>query len=60
MYKTQLSEDLIVEVFENQQIKYNSQGKIIAKYMKTTVGRVIFNKTIYESLLSEVSQEIIN
>ena len=60
LYKTQLSEDLIVEVFENQQIKYNSQGKIIAKYMKTTVGRVIFNKTIYESLLNEVSQEIIN
>lgn len=60
LYKTQLSEDLVVEVFENQQIKYNSQGKIIAKYMRTTVGRVIFNKTIYESLLSEVSQEIIN
>nr|YP_010336633.1 RNA polymerase beta' subunit [Rhodospora sordida]UNJ15039.1 RNA polymerase beta' subunit [Rhodospora sordida] len=60
LYKKQLSEEMTLEVFENQQIRYNSQGKIIAKYIRTTVGRIIFNKTIYEALWGGVSQEIIN
>nr|YP_010336437.1 RNA polymerase beta' subunit [Goniotrichopsis reniformis]UNJ14843.1 RNA polymerase beta' subunit [Goniotrichopsis reniformis] len=56
----QISEDLSLEIYENQQIKYNAQGKVIVKYIRTTVGRIIFNKTIYESLLGDMSQEIIN
>nr|YP_010335848.1 RNA polymerase beta' subunit [Chroothece richteriana]UNJ14254.1 RNA polymerase beta' subunit [Chroothece richteriana] len=57
LYKIQLSEETSLEVFENQQMKYNSNGKIMAQYIRTTPGRIIFNKTIYESLLSEVSAE---
>ena len=60
LYKKQLSENMFLEVFENQQIKSNAQGKIIAKYIRTTAGRILFNQIIYESLLKEASQEIIN
>nr|ARO90444.1 plastid-encoded DNA-directed RNA polymerase [Bangiopsis subsimplex] len=53
----QISNEIRLDIFENRQVKYSSSGKIISQYIRTTVGRIIFNKTVYNSLLG-TSHEI--
>ena len=39
-------------IFSNKIIKEDLEGNIIVQYLRTTVGRILFNKTIQESLLT--------
>lgn len=45
-----LSDDTIIEYYKNVQIRKSREGKIIAQYLYTTTGRVIFNSTIQNTL----------
>nr|WCH56122.1 RNA polymerase b-subunit [Calliblepharis sp.] len=42
---------IITFVFPNKIVKKNSNNKILVEYMRTTVGRILFNNVIYESLV---------
>lgn len=37
--------------YENLQIKEDSEGSLLNQYIKTTVGRIIFNNIIHENLI---------
>ena len=37
-------------IYRNKQLKENANGKIIVTYIRTTVGRIIFNKILNNSL----------
>jgi DNA-directed RNA polymerase subunit beta' len=39
-----------IYIYKNKQIRENSSKKIIVTYIRTTVGRIIFNKFINKSL----------
>nr|YP_009297554.1 RNA polymerase beta' subunit [Hildenbrandia rivularis]AOM67098.1 RNA polymerase beta' subunit [Hildenbrandia rivularis] len=39
-----------IKTFQNRIIKQDILGNIIVQYIRTTVGRIIFNKVIHESL----------
>ena len=41
------------EIFDDRIIKYDKSNQIIAQYLRTTVGRIIFNQVISESLIFE-------
>nr|YP_009296971.1 RNA polymerase beta' subunit [Ceramium japonicum]AOM66314.1 RNA polymerase beta' subunit [Ceramium japonicum] len=41
------------KIFNNRIVKYDINNQIIAQYIRTTVGRIIFNKVISKSLISE-------
>ena len=45
-----LKDQSYVEYYENIQIRKDKNNNVIAKYLKTTTGRVIFNFTIQKSL----------
>jgi DNA-directed RNA polymerase beta' subunit len=45
-----LKDQSYVEYYENTQIRKDKNNNVIAKYLKTTTGRVIFNFTIQKSL----------
>ncbi len=48
--KVSLKDKSSIEYYENFQIKKNKNGQTIAKYLKTTTGRVILNYTIQKTL----------
>jgi DNA-directed RNA polymerase subunit beta' len=37
-------------LYKNKQVRENKNGKIIVTYIRTTVGRILFNKIVNESL----------
>nr|YP_009300541.1 RNA polymerase beta [Campylaephora sungminbooi]AKU47460.1 RNA polymerase beta [Campylaephora sungminbooi]ALN11907.1 RNA polymerase beta [Campylaephora sungminbooi] len=41
------------KMFEDRIIKYDMKNQIIAQYIRTTVGRIIFNQVISQSLIFE-------
>ena len=45
-----LRDNSFIEYYHNLQIRKDSMGKIIVKYLRTTTGRVIFNYTIQKTL----------
>jgi|TARA_B110000977_G_scaffold68754_1_gene93348 DNA-directed RNA polymerase subunit beta' len=48
--KVKLADNSYIEYYDNLQIRKDSVGKIIVKYLRTTTGRVIFNYTIQKTL----------
>nr|QCI05202.1 RNA polymerase b'-subunit [Centroceras clavulatum] len=47
------NKDQNVKLFDNRIVKYDPQNKMISQYIRTTVGRIIFNKVISRSLIVE-------
>ena len=45
-----LSDNSVIEYYENLQIRRDSNGEIITQYLQTTTGRVILNSTIQKTL----------
>ena len=45
-----LRDNSFIEYYNNLQIRKDSTGEIIVKYLRTTTGRVIFNYTIQKTL----------
>jgi DNA-directed RNA polymerase subunit beta' len=45
-----LSDNSVIEYYENLQLRKDSKGELITKYLQTTTGRVIFNYTIQKTL----------
>ena len=45
-----LNDDSYIEYYENLQLRKNKDEEVIAQYLKTTTGRVIFNYTIQKTL----------
>ena len=45
-----LRDKSFIEYYNNLQIRKDSMGEIIVKYLRTTTGRVIFNYTIQKTL----------
>ena len=48
--KVILSDNSVIEYYENLQIRKDSKGEIITQYLQTTTGRVILNYTIQKTL----------
>ena len=48
--KVVLSDNSVIEYYENLQIRKDSNGKLITQYLQTTTGRVILNYTIQKTL----------
>nr|QCI08218.1 RNA polymerase b'-subunit [Pterothamnion crispum] len=46
-------ENMIIQVFTDRIIKTDNNNNIISQYIRTTVGRILFNKVIEESLIDE-------
>lgn len=42
----------ILKVFPNRKIRENQKGECLVQYLRTTLGRVIFNKAVRDSLLT--------
>lgn len=47
-----LSDNNILKIFPNKKIKENKKGECVVQYVRTTIGRVIFNKAVRDSLLT--------
>jgi DNA-directed RNA polymerase subunit beta' len=45
--KVPLSDESVLSIYNDYQVRTNKQGEIIAKYILTTAGRVLFNKLIH-------------
>jgi len=45
-----LSDNTIIDWYENLQVRKDKHGEIIVKYLQTTTGRVILNSTIQKTL----------
>ena len=45
-----LNDESYIEYYENLQLRKNKKGEVLAQYLKTTTGRVIFNYTIQKTL----------
>jgi DNA-directed RNA polymerase subunit beta' len=45
-----LSDNSVIERYDNLQIRKDSKGKVITQYLQTTTGRVILNYTIQKTL----------
>ena len=45
-----LNDASYIEYYENLQLRKNKKGELLAQYLKTTTGRVIFNYTIQKTL----------
>ena len=48
------SNDYLIEVFQNRIIKQRIIDSFIVQYIRTTVGRVIFNTVIHDALIGEL------
>jgi DNA-directed RNA polymerase subunit beta' len=45
------SEDgTVTEVFENRRVRLDQEGNVISQYVRTTPGRIIYNKAVHEAL----------
>ena len=40
------------QVYKFRRVRRDSEGQLISQYIRTTPGRIIYNKTIYDALLS--------
>nr|QUE29634.1 RNA polymerase beta' subunit [Erythrotrichia foliiformis] len=47
-----LPDDTVLKIFLNRKIKENKKGECVVQYIRTTLGRVIFNKAVRDSLLT--------
>jgi DNA-directed RNA polymerase subunit beta' len=41
-----------IEIYKDQQIKRDNRGNLISQFLYTTVGRIIFNRSITDTLVS--------
>ena len=51
--KVVLKDQSSIEYYENLQVRKDSNGELLVKYIQTTTGRVIFNYTIQKTLKLE-------
>ncbi|MEM9137292.1 MAG: DNA-directed RNA polymerase subunit gamma, partial [Cyanobacteria bacterium P01_F01_bin.42] len=47
-----LSDGTKVETFPSRRVRYDSEGAVLTQFVKTTPGRIIYNRTIQLSLAS--------
>jgi DNA-directed RNA polymerase subunit beta' len=45
-------EGLVTKVFKTRRIREDAEGNVISQYVRTTPGRIIYNKTIMNALIS--------
>lgn len=43
-------DNTITQIFKTQRLRLSAEGQLISKYIRTTPGRIIYNKTIQEVL----------
>jgi DNA-directed RNA polymerase subunit beta' len=49
----QTSEDgVVTKLYKFRRTRQDAEGNVLSQYIKTTVGRVIYNKTVLDSLAS--------
>ena len=48
--RTVLTDNTVIEYYENVQLRTDSSGQLLVQYIQTTTGRVIFNYTIQKTL----------
>nr|YP_009294040.1 RNA polymerase beta' subunit [Hildenbrandia rubra]AOM67282.1 RNA polymerase beta' subunit [Hildenbrandia rubra] len=46
------SNNYLMKTFQNRIIKQDRAGNLIVQYIRTTVGRIIFNKVVHDALIS--------
>ena len=47
-----LEDGKFIEIYKDRQIKRDGNGHLISQFLYTTVGRIIFNKSITDALVS--------
>lgn len=53
LLEEQQSDDgVTVQVYENRRVRTDADGAIISQYIKTTLGRIIYNNAVQEALAS--------
>jgi DNA-directed RNA polymerase subunit beta' len=45
-------EGIVTKTYSSRRVRQDSEGNLIAQYIRTTPGRIIYNKTIQDSLAS--------
>jgi DNA-directed RNA polymerase subunit beta' len=40
------------QIYKFRKVRQDSEGKLISQYIRTTPGRIIYNKTIYDALMT--------
>ena len=51
LLKETYTKNVLIKTFQNRILKQNFKGSYIIQYIRTTIGRIIFNKIIYTSLV---------
>ncbi|NEO95824.1 MAG: DNA-directed RNA polymerase subunit gamma, partial [Moorea sp. SIO3G5] len=41
---------MVTKVYKNRRVRETADGELISQYIRTTAGRIIYNKTIQEAL----------
>lgn len=42
----------VIELYPSRRVRKDAEGQLISQYIRTTVGRIIYNKTVQDSLAS--------
>jgi DNA-directed RNA polymerase subunit beta' len=42
----------VTEIYENRRVRVDQDGNLISQYVRTTPGRIIYNKAVHEALAS--------
>jgi DNA-directed RNA polymerase subunit beta' len=42
----------VTEIYENRRVRVDQDGNLISQYIRTTPGRIIYNKAVHEALAS--------
>lgn len=51
--EVQTAEDgTVTEIYNFQRLRKDVEGNILSQYIKTTAGRIIYNKTVHDALVS--------
>ncbi|NCJ05481.1 DNA-directed RNA polymerase subunit gamma [Synechococcales cyanobacterium C] len=46
------AEGIVTEIYPSRRVRKDAEGNLISQYIRTTPGRIIYNKTIQDSLVS--------
>lgn len=48
---TTAADGTVTKLYKYRRVREDAEGNLISQYIKTTVGRIIYNKTIYDALV---------
>jgi DNA-directed RNA polymerase subunit beta' len=46
------TDDIVTQIYPSRRVRLDAKGNLISQYIRTTPGRIIYNKTIQDSLAS--------